>query len=117
MKLITAVCICVFSLKLNASAQKPVRAASGSGTQGKLPVFLDDSTVADSRPLLALAGRVPVKVTAEAGAIRIGDLLISSSKAGYAMRQPRHLLRKNLRQSTTTLGLGAGTIQALLTLQ
>ncbi|MFI5363588.1 MAG: beta strand repeat-containing protein [Elusimicrobiota bacterium] len=35
---------------------------------------------------LALAGRVPVKVTLEGGPIRTGDVLTSSSKPGYAMR-------------------------------
>jgi len=40
----------------------------------------------DNRPLLALAGRVPVKVTTENGPIAVGDLLVSSSKPGYAMR-------------------------------
>ncbi len=38
------------------------------------------------RALLALLGIVPVKVTAENGPIRPGDLLVSSSLAGYAMR-------------------------------
>jgi hypothetical protein len=37
---------------------------------------------------LALAGVIPVKVTSENGAIRVGDLLVSSSKAGEAMRAP-----------------------------
>ena len=36
--------------------------------------------------LLALAGRVPVKATTENGPIRPGDLLVSSSRPGYAMR-------------------------------
>ncbi len=36
--------------------------------------------------LLALLGRVPVKVTAENGPIRPGDLLTSASQPGYAMR-------------------------------
>jgi len=40
----------------------------------------------DARPLLALAGRVPVKVTTENGPIKIGDFLTTSSKPGYAMR-------------------------------
>jgi hypothetical protein len=35
---------------------------------------------------LALAGRVPVKVSAENGPIRYGDLLTTSSTPGYAMR-------------------------------
>ncbi|MCI2429964.1 hypothetical protein LM604_04870, partial [Candidatus Acetothermia bacterium] len=38
------------------------------------------------RPLLALLGRVPVKATTENGPIRVGDLLTSSSRPGYAMR-------------------------------
>jgi hypothetical protein len=37
---------------------------------------------------LALSGRVPVKVTSENGAIRAGDLLVSSSRPGRAMRAP-----------------------------
>jgi hypothetical protein len=46
----------------------------------------------DSRPwtsdsaLLALIGIVPVKVTDEGGSIEPGDLLVSSSTPGYAMR-------------------------------
>jgi hypothetical protein len=38
------------------------------------------------RAALALAGRVPVKATTENGPISPGDLLVSSSKPGYAMR-------------------------------
>ena len=37
------------------------------------------------RPMLALMGRVPVKVTTENGPIRPGDLLTISTKPGYAM--------------------------------
>jgi hypothetical protein len=37
-------------------------------------------------PLLALAGRVYVKATTENGRIRVGDLLVSATKPGYAMR-------------------------------
>ncbi|MCR4405260.1 MAG: hypothetical protein NUW06_08335 [Candidatus Acetothermia bacterium] len=40
----------------------------------------------DSRPLLALAGRVPVKATTENGPIRVADFLTTSSTPGYAMR-------------------------------
>ena len=39
-----------------------------------------------SRPMLALMGRVPVKVTTENGAIQPGDLLTISNKPGHAMR-------------------------------
>ena len=44
--------------------------------------------ITDDTPRLALSGRVPVKVTAENGAIRAGDLLVSSSQPGRAMRAP-----------------------------
>jgi hypothetical protein len=37
-------------------------------------------------PALALSGRVPVKVSAENGAIAPGDLLVSSSTPGHAMK-------------------------------
>jgi len=40
----------------------------------------------DNRPVLAIAGRVPVRVTAENGAIQVGDLLVSSSAPGVAMK-------------------------------
>ena len=36
--------------------------------------------------LLALVGIVPCKVTSENGSIRPGDLLVTSSTAGFAMR-------------------------------
>ena len=42
-------------------------------------------TLADA-PAMALAGRVPVKVTNEGGPIRPGDLLIASAVPGHAMR-------------------------------
>jgi hypothetical protein len=41
---------------------------------------------ADTRPMLALVGQVPVKVSAENGPIRPGDLLVASSTPGHAMR-------------------------------
>lgn len=40
----------------------------------------------DIAPSLALAGRVPVKVTDENGAVAPGDLLVASSTPGHAMR-------------------------------
>jgi hypothetical protein len=41
-----------------------------------------------SGPRLALAGRVPVRVTDENGTITPGDLLVSSSTRGHAMKAP-----------------------------
>jgi hypothetical protein len=40
----------------------------------------------DNERLVALAGRVPVKVSTENGEIKVGDLLTSSSKPGVAMK-------------------------------
>ncbi len=42
--------------------------------------------VAENAYPIALSGRIPVKVTDENGTIRVGDLLTSSSRPGYAMR-------------------------------
>jgi hypothetical protein len=38
------------------------------------------------KPLIALVGRVPVKVSSENGSIKVGDRLVASAKAGYAMK-------------------------------
>ncbi|MBI5064914.1 hypothetical protein HZA97_01640 [Candidatus Woesearchaeota archaeon] len=43
------------------------------------------------KPAIAMAGRVPVKVTNENGPIKPGDLLVPSSTPGYAMRCPGRL--------------------------
>lgn len=40
----------------------------------------------DNRPVLAVTGRVPCKVSAENGPIEIGDLLVASSTPGVAMK-------------------------------
>jgi hypothetical protein len=40
----------------------------------------------DNRPVLAITGRVPVKVTTENGPIQVGDLLVASSVPGVAMK-------------------------------
>ena len=47
------------------------------------------TTALTKRPMLALMGRVPVKVTTTNGAIQAGDLLmVSQKKPGYAIRCP-----------------------------
>lgn len=47
-----------------------------------------EDSAAKGMPRLALSGRVPVKATSENGPIRAGDLLVSSSRPGRAMRAP-----------------------------
>jgi peptide/nickel transport system substrate-binding protein len=49
-------------------------------------VVLGSSEHNDPRALLALTGIVPVKVTDEGGPIQPGDLLVTSSTPGHAMR-------------------------------
>jgi hypothetical protein len=71
------------------------------------------------RPALALAGRVPIRVCDENGPIGIGDLLVSSSRPGMAMRagpgpaQPGTVVGKALE----TFAGGEGRIDSLLTLR
>lgn len=52
----------------------------------QLTKYLPALMGAENKPLLALMGVVPVKVTAENGPIKPGDLLTTSSTPGYAMR-------------------------------
>jgi len=53
---------------------------------GTNPSTLDFGPWTSDSALLALLGIVPVKVTDEGGPIQSGDLLVSSSTPGYAMR-------------------------------
>ncbi|PIR66854.1 MAG: hypothetical protein COU51_01560 [Parcubacteria group bacterium CG10_big_fil_rev_8_21_14_0_10_36_14] len=48
--------------------------------------YADDEMSKEDRRPVALAGRVPVKVSNENGAIQIGDYLTSASLPGYAMK-------------------------------
>jgi hypothetical protein len=69
---------------------RPSQASCSSllaGVVSTLPgITLGTSTVGPQQALLALSGIVPVKVTNEGGPIQPGDLLVSSSAPGYAMR-------------------------------
>jgi len=79
----------------------------------------------DGKTTVAQSGRVRVKVDASYGAIRIGDLLVTSPTPGYAMRskairiggsaihRPGTLLGKALE----SLPAGKGEVLVLLTLQ
>jgi hypothetical protein len=52
-------------------------------------MVLGGTESAEGYALLALSGIVPVKVTNEGGPIQPGDLLVSSSTPGHAMRWAR----------------------------
>jgi hypothetical protein len=79
----------------------------------------------DSKEMVAQSGRVRVKVDAGYGAIRLGDLLVTSATAGHAMRsRPLRVGRQFLHRPGTVLGKalealpsGKGEILVLLTLQ
>ena len=47
---------------------------------------MDDPRITSEEIPLAVVGIVPCKVTSENGPIHAGDLLVSSSTPGYAMR-------------------------------
>jgi len=73
----------------------------------------------NAQALLALSGIVPVKVTNEGGPIHPGDLLVSSSTPGYAMRWsgpnpcPCAIVGKAL--DALPLGQESGLVSVLLT--
>lgn len=50
------------------------------------PHTIDDARTHANEVPLAVVGTVPGKVTAENGPIKVGDLLVASSRPGYAMR-------------------------------
>lgn len=78
-----------------------------------------------SKEQIATTGRVKVRVDATAGAIRVGDLLVTSNKSGYAMKsRPVDVGGVSLHRPGTILGKaleaidgGVGEILVLLSLQ
>lgn len=68
---------------------------------------------------MAMVGRVPTKVSAENGSIQVGDLLVSSSTMGYAMKgtDRSQMLGAVLGKALGSLDSGAGVIEVLVTLQ
>ena len=73
----------------------------------------------DSRPALALVGQVPVKATTEGGPIRVGDLMVSSSSPGHAMRcaEPSACAGAIIGKALEPLETESGRINMLVTLQ
>jgi hypothetical protein len=69
----------------------------------------------DERPLLALAGIVAVKASAENGAIAPGDLLTSASIPGHAMRGGP--VNTVIGKALEPLETGTGVIKMLVVLQ
>jgi hypothetical protein len=78
-----------------------------------------------SKVMVATTGRVKVKVDATRGPIRIGDLLVTSEKTGYAMKsEPVMISGRQFHSPGTLIGKaleplekGVGEIMVLLSLQ
>ena len=68
---------------------------------------------------MAMVGIVPTKVSAENGPIKRGDLLVTSSTVGYAMKgtDRSRMLGAIVGKAMANLGSGKGVIEVLVTLQ
>jgi len=68
---------------------------------------------------MAVVGIVPCKVTTENGPIAVGDLLVTSSKLGRAMKgtDRRRMLGTVVGKALERLDHGDGVIQVLVTPQ
>lgn len=92
------------------------------GVYSTKPGFLGggviQQTAADGSTIpVALVGIVPVRVSAENGAIHRGDLLTTSATLGHAMKASEFRVGTILGKAMGELDSGTGIIQALLTLQ
>ncbi len=85
------------------------------------PHHIDDESSKGSEVPLAVVGIVPCKVTAENGAINRGDLLVTSSTPGYAMKgtDRRKLVGAVVGKALEPLpnAKSKGVIEVLITLQ
>ena len=64
--------------------------------------------------LVAMAGRVPVKVDAAYGAIQIGDLLVASATPGMAMRADNPAAGTVVGKALESFASGQGTIMMMV---
>src|SRR6266478_4465400 len=80
---------------------------------------IDESDALAQEIPLAITGIVPCKVTAQNGPIAPGDLLVTSSTTGYAMKgtNRRRMLGAVVGKALEPLREGRGVIQVLVTLQ
>ncbi|WP_263419891.1 hypothetical protein [Terriglobus albidus] len=76
-------------------------------------------TVTGEEAPMAMLGIVPTKVSAENGAIDVGDLLVSSGTEGYAMKgtDSSKLTGAVIGKAMGTLDSGKGVIEVLVSLQ
>jgi hypothetical protein len=78
-----------------------------------------DEALPNNEVPLAVVGIVPCKVTAENGPIAVGDLLVTSSATGHAMKgtDRTRMLGAVVGKALEPLGESTGVIQVLVTLQ
>src|SRR5258708_35685697 len=78
-----------------------------------------DEALPNNEVPLAVIGIVPCKVTAENGPIAAGDLLVTSSMPGHAMKgtDRARMLGTVVGKALEPLREGTGLIQVLVTLQ
>lgn len=83
------------------------------------PHSIDEPIIKTGEVPLAVVGIVPCKVTTENGSIARGDLLVTSSRPGYAMKgtDRRRLVGAVVGKALEPLAKGSGVIQVLVTLQ
>jgi len=83
------------------------------------PHDMDDPRPETTEVPLAVVGIVPCKATAANGPIQVGDLLVASSRPGYAMRGTNRsrMLGAVVGKALEPLPKGTGVIQVLVTLQ
>ena len=91
-----------------------------SGANGvKHGMLLEQDDALAGNTKVAIAGRVYVKATAQNGAIKAGDLLTSSDKAGYAMKvtSRKKAFGSVVGKALTSLDKGEGFVLVLVGLQ
>ena len=107
--------------KLTRSSQPYSTLVAGIySTQPGLIASPDRTAVTNSADVpLAVVGIVPCKVTTENGAVTAGDLLVTSSRPGYAMKgtDRNRMVGAVVGKALAPLSEGEGVIQVLVTLQ
>jgi len=106
-------------LKLATEPYSTLVAGIYSTKPGVLATTHSGDQIAANEVPLAIVGIVPCKVSAENGAVAPGDLLVSSSTPGHAMKgtDRSRMLGAVVGKALEPLSEGKGVIQVLVTLQ
>jgi len=92
--------------------------ASGTGSDEEGGQYNSvEERIADGEVPLAMLGIVPCKVSAENGSIKPGDLLVTSSTPGYAMKDENPKPGTIVGKALQALESGSGVIKIMVTLQ